>query len=282
MMTEKLCYMKTYLVLLLLLPLSQASVQPMERGRCDAFEFLKGFLEGLNEKGDINKLIHCIRNIDDIAEKIVRALELIIAGDIREIFEGVRLLVEGVQEYINTIVPCAKGFHQIKRLFKKLQRLEIRVIFHKIIQNAEFYRNLIEKCIDTFRKKEYKLAGKHLGQLLFLLFLSDLPYSQAGLHDSPIHQNFTANFRQCAIAAISAISQLRASKALATNLNALKEKLVSLSQCVPESFGKSLANAEITQGSGIPGNSPLIVGGRLNAGAKRVSKGYHSQLANSL
>lgn len=266
--------MKIYLALLLLLPLSQAS---NEHGRFNAFEFLKGFLEGLNEKGDINKLVHCIRNVDDIAEKIVHALELIITGDIREIFEGVRLLVESVQEYINTIIPCAKGFHQIIRLFKKLHRLEIRVIFHKIIQNADFYRDLIEKCIDAFRKNEYKLAGKYLGQFLFKLLLCNL-------HESPdpLKGTGNANFRHYAATAAKAPNQFTLPKAPANAFNVPKEQPGSQPQRVAGNFGNSLGNVGVAQGTGRREQSPQTAGSGLKTGAERASKGYHTQLASPL
>lgn len=165
--------MKSYFILLFVLLCH--GYHPTGRNTIDALEFLKGFLEGLNEKGDIHKLIKCLKNIDIIAEKIAHALELIMTGDIQEMLEGIRLLIEDVQEYINTIRPCAEGFDQIKKLLQHLQKVDMRKLLNKIMQNIDSYVRIITQFIEAFRKQEFKLAGKYLGQFLHKLFLTKIP-----------------------------------------------------------------------------------------------------------
>jgi len=162
--------------------------QPKERSSDDPLEFLKGFLEGLNEKGNVNKLVKCLKDIDSTAKRITYALELIITKDPQEMREGIKLLVEAVLEYVNTIKPCAEEFDQIKKLLQKLQKVDIGRILTKILQSFDQYTRIINQCIGAFRKKEFKLAGKYLGQLLNKLFLADAPSPSALLNMKEFEQ----------------------------------------------------------------------------------------------
>lgn len=264
--------MKIYFIFFLAL-LAQVHLQSAESTGIDAFEFLEGFLDGLNERGDINQLIKCLRDIDIIAEKIAHALELIMFGDVQEKLEGLKRLIEGVQEYINTLKPCSQGFDQLKKLFNNLQKIDLMKILRKIMQNLDMYGELITRFVEAFRKQEYKLAGKYLGQFLLKLFLTYLPLS--GFSGS-ISVN---NNKQCAdtlVAAIKFFSLLKGDDGAEEKLKASGEKVDALCDAIlkgTQSLSKE--NEVMTRVD----KRALVQ--NFNSAPRKFNKGSHMELKKS-
>eukprot|EP01022_Parablepharisma_sp_SALTPOND_P018570 TRINITY_DN304_c0_g1_i8.p3 TRINITY_DN304_c0_g1~~TRINITY_DN304_c0_g1_i8.p3 ORF type:complete len:467 (-),score=106.78 TRINITY_DN304_c0_g1_i8:39-1439(-) len=136
-------------------------------------DFLKGFLEGLNEKGDINELLKCVKNIEHIIDKIIEALEYIKKKDPTNLIKGLTMLFEAITELMNILKPCSDGFEQIKKLFEAIQHIDIVKLVFKILANPGPYIQDVMDCIDSFKRGDFHRAGKDLGDFLYRLFVTE-------------------------------------------------------------------------------------------------------------
>jgi predicted transcriptional regulator len=141
----------------------------------NVFDFLKGFLEGINEKGDINILLRCVKDIEKIVEKIMLALSYIMNKDPINLIKGLTLLFEAVGELLEVIRPCSDGFEQIKKLLEAFKKIDILKLVFKILSNPGPYIQDVVNCIEAFKKGDAYTAGKCLGDFLYRLFLANLP-----------------------------------------------------------------------------------------------------------
>lgn len=71
-----------------------------EQGNDPVTDFLKGFLEGLNEKGDVEDLLKCVKNAEKIINEIIDAIKIIAKGDIGHIIEGITKLLAALNELL--------------------------------------------------------------------------------------------------------------------------------------------------------------------------------------
>eukprot|EP01022_Parablepharisma_sp_SALTPOND_P018568 TRINITY_DN304_c0_g1_i5.p2 TRINITY_DN304_c0_g1~~TRINITY_DN304_c0_g1_i5.p2 ORF type:complete len:610 (-),score=120.31 TRINITY_DN304_c0_g1_i5:36-1865(-) len=136
-------------------------------------DFLEGFLEGLNEKGDINNLLKCVKNAEHILDKIMEALEHIKKKDPSNLIKGITMLLEAVTELLNILKPCSDGFEQIKKLFEAIQHIDIVKLVFKILANPGPYIQDVMDCIDSFKRGDFHRAGKDLGDFLYRLFVKE-------------------------------------------------------------------------------------------------------------
>ena len=136
-------------------------------------EFLKGFLEGINESGDINNLIKCLKTGDDFLRKVKEAVELIKKMDPINVLKGVQELLGAVKELIEALKPCMDGFEELKKLMNALTHFDIRKIVQKIIGHASEFLMDITGAIECFSKGNYRCAGKFVGDILRRLFLTN-------------------------------------------------------------------------------------------------------------
>jgi len=136
------------------------------------YDFIKGFLDGINEKGDINKILECLKEVEPIINEIIKALELISRFNIKDLIEGVKLLVKAVIELIHGLKPCTEGFQQLKKLLDALMHADIMKIITKIMSNPGPFLKDIMDCIENFKNGNYHDCGFDLGDILFRLFLN--------------------------------------------------------------------------------------------------------------
>ncbi len=135
-------------------------------------DFVKGFLEGINESGDINKLVECLQGGEEIMNKIIEALEILLKMNVQDIVKGLVMLMDAVREMSAKFKPCAEGFEQIKKLLEAITNVDIMKIVMKVLSNQSTLLHDILDCIDMFRNGFYEKAGKDLGEILFIIFLS--------------------------------------------------------------------------------------------------------------
>lgn len=135
------------------------------------FDFLQGFLEGLNEHGDIHKLLECLKGAEGIFDKIFEALKKILKLDFQSIFEGILMLIAAIKELVKIIEPCSEGFEQLGKLIKAAFNANIIKIVMKIIHHPEPYVHDILDMYEMLTKGQYKKAGFDLGDLLSIIFL---------------------------------------------------------------------------------------------------------------
>ena len=134
-------------------------------------DFLRGFLQGLNEQGDINELLKCTKDLEDVIKKILEAFKLISQKTIDAILGGVVILIQAVKEMLAILKPCSEGFTQIKKLFEALKNISLIKIAMKILADMSTYYRLVKDFIDCISHDSTQ-AGKDLGEFLYRLFLS--------------------------------------------------------------------------------------------------------------
>ncbi len=136
------------------------------------FEFLNGFLEAINESGDINKLLECIKDGETVMNKIMEAFEYIMKMDMENMMKGVQLLIAAVTEMATKFQPCSEGFEQLKKLFSAVLNVDFMKLIAKIMAKSSQLIHDVLDCVDMFKNGYYKNAGHDLGDILFVLFLS--------------------------------------------------------------------------------------------------------------
>ena len=137
---------------------------------------VKGILEGMNVKHDMEKIVKCMDHVPDIVHLIMAAIEKIKHIDFKHI--DIKLIVElivqivgAVREIIESILPCADTSEEFKKLIEKFSNLD----FNKIIQNVMGSIFLIiadlGKIQEAIAKKEFENLGKAIGDILYMIFL---------------------------------------------------------------------------------------------------------------
>lgn len=135
------------------------------------FEFVKGFFQGLNEKGDANKILECLQGLEPVMAEIIKALELISKFNLQDIIEGVQLLIKAVTEFVQSLKPCTDGFEQLKKLIEALTDINLIEIITKIMQNPAPFMKSITECIEAFKRADYHGLGKGLGEIMYKFVL---------------------------------------------------------------------------------------------------------------
>lgn len=135
-------------------------------------EFMKGFLQGINEKGSIEKLMKCIKGGEEIITKIIDAVKLIKTMNPIKVAEGVKKLVEAIQQLMTMLKPCMDGFEQLKKLVQALSHIKIPDIVKRIISHPGEVVKHITEAIEGFTKKDFHKCGLGIGGLLYVLLLS--------------------------------------------------------------------------------------------------------------
>ena len=147
-------------------------------------DFITGFLEGLNVKGDIKKILECVKGGEGVIEKIIEALKFLIHIDFKhldDIIKGIKMLVEAVQEIVKIIQPCTQSIEEIKKLINALININFIKLAWKIITHAGQFIHDFTDAIDAFGKGDYKRAGKDIGDIMYKLFL------EAGDQSDPVY-----------------------------------------------------------------------------------------------
>lgn len=137
-------------------------------------DFVRGFLKGLNVKGDIENILKCAEGGEQVLEKIIIAIQFLIKLDIKhidDIIKGLKMLFEAVMEIVKIIDPCSKTVPEIGKLVAAILGVNLlRLAWKLIIGALDFYR-LISDCVDAFEKGAFERAGKDIGTILYKLFL---------------------------------------------------------------------------------------------------------------
>ena len=135
-------------------------------------DFLKGFLEGLGVKEDIQKLLECLKGAEHVLEKIKEALEHLKHININELKKGLGLLFSALKEFLNVLKPCAATNSIIHKLINAITSVNIMKIVYHIITHPTAFVHDVESSIVCFAKGDLHCAGKGIGDLLRILFLT--------------------------------------------------------------------------------------------------------------
>ena len=180
-------------ILILFIALIAVSAEPFdvqaELERIDAeiqanmfVDFVRGFLKGLNVKGNIENILKCAEGGEHVIEKIVIAIQFLIKIDIKhmdDIIKGLKMLLDAVMEIVKIIDPCSQTIPEIGKLVAAILGVNILRLAWSLITNALTFIKEIQDCIDAFNKLEFERAGKDIGHILFLLFLDNVEQSDS-------------------------------------------------------------------------------------------------------
>jgi len=170
--------MKFLVFLLSIIAVSSTVIHPLaehEMPEIKAVDFITGFLEGLNEKGDVNKLLECLKGVDKIIDDVIEGLELILTMKPDNVKKGVAKIIGAVTELMIKIKPCSEGFEQILKLIEAIKNIDILKVVLRLLTNPVPYINEIRAAIEAFKNKNFHEAGKRVGTFLYKLFLVKAP-----------------------------------------------------------------------------------------------------------
>ncbi len=169
--------------LLLILPCLCTALRPQDSdafasvrgGLSDsATDFLKGFLQGIQDKGNVTDLSKCVKDFKSIFIKLTLAVENIKKMDVGGLTKGLTLLIEAIGELLTAIKPCSDGFEQIKKLIDAMGNINILRLVFRILAYPTPYIEDVKDCVEAFKKELYQRAGKDIGDILFRLFLEEV------------------------------------------------------------------------------------------------------------
>eukprot|EP00829_Urostomides_striatus_P012408 TRINITY_DN3260_c0_g3_i2.p1 TRINITY_DN3260_c0_g3~~TRINITY_DN3260_c0_g3_i2.p1 ORF type:complete len:181 (+),score=48.81 TRINITY_DN3260_c0_g3_i2:67-609(+) len=168
---EYMGYMKGLLIFFLVF--FAVSCRTEENGGERAYDFLKGFLEGIEEKRSMEDLAKCLKDVDIIIDDIVKAFKLLLTFSFSKVVEGVKLLIASVKKFMNMLSPCSQNYTQLRKLWAEILDTDIFDIIHRIMYDPPAFIVLLEKAIKAITKGDYQAFGYNLGRVLFKLYLED-------------------------------------------------------------------------------------------------------------
>lgn len=141
----------------------------------DAKEFLKGFAEPINEKGDINKLVDCISEKSSIIDDAAEGIDLIMKANLRDFLIGLLSLIKAYKGIENIAEPCLKDFARLQQLLSAIRTAESERLLRKVAANPKPFVTDVVDFVEAVMANRMRRAGKDVGDVLFRLFLADEP-----------------------------------------------------------------------------------------------------------
>jgi flagellin-specific chaperone FliS len=142
----------------------------------DYILMVKGLLEGLNVKEDMNKIIKCIDQVPAAVHVLIEAIKKMKdmhIKNIKEIVEAIIQIIGALREIVDDILPCAESSEEIKKLIEKFSNID----FNKLIANLmmkliKMVPEIMDakKCIDEMKWEPF---GKHVGKAIYILLFED-------------------------------------------------------------------------------------------------------------
>jgi len=135
-------------------------------------EFMKGFLESIKEKTDIEQLDKCLKDLSSVLIIIAEGLEDIKTKHVSNMISGVNALIKKLKEIMNMIKPCWKTFDKLQNLNNMLKSVEPLKAVLKMLHSIHTYIWIIDAYLKGLKEGAYKEVGKQLGDLAYILFLT--------------------------------------------------------------------------------------------------------------
>jgi hypothetical protein len=162
--------------LLLVASIECTQVEVGEITMDDYIKMVKGLLEGMNVKHDMDKIVKCMDHVPDIVHLVMATIEKIKHIDFKNI--EIKLIVElivqivgAVREIIQSILPCADSSEEFKKLIEKFSSLTFDQIMKNVMGNIFLIIADLGKIQEAVNKAQYEDLGKAIGDILFLIFL---------------------------------------------------------------------------------------------------------------
>ena len=166
------------LVCVILATFVQADLDPTPREITvdDYILIVKGLLEGLNVKADMNKIIQCIDHVPAAVHVLIDAINRIKdmnIHNIKEMVEAIIQIIGALREIVDDILPCAESSEEIKKLIEKFTHIDFNKIFENLMMKLiKIVPEIMDakKAIDDKRWEDF---GKKVGKAIYILLLED-------------------------------------------------------------------------------------------------------------
>jgi hypothetical protein len=142
----------------------------------DYILMVKGLLEGLNVKEDMNKIIKCIDQVPTAVHVLIDAIKKIKEikiHNIKEVVEAIIQIIGALREIVDDILPCAESSEEFKKLIEKFSNIDFNKIFQNLMMKLiKMVPEIMDakKCLDELK---WELFGKHVGKAIYILLLED-------------------------------------------------------------------------------------------------------------
>lgn len=131
-------------------------------------DFLKGFFDGVNQKGILDNTVKCILGSKPLIEEYVKIWELIKNFDISKINQLISLVIETVKKTVTYVYGCEGAINEIKSIITKILSINFINLLYKIFTDIN---TIIKIITEIFNTKDHYELGKVIGSLLYKLLL---------------------------------------------------------------------------------------------------------------
>jgi len=145
--------------------------EELDEAKLDFKIFTQGFLEGIGEKENVEKLKDCLKNGDRVMDNYHRSLNISRIISFKHLFQGVSLMVNNTKTFLNNLRPCAKDFQRIFLLMKGIESTDLKKLIENLIKVPEIFRRHVFNALSCYKKNDSKCIGKELGAILRSLFI---------------------------------------------------------------------------------------------------------------
>ena len=146
-----------------------------EFGFDEIVNLTRGLLHGLNSKREINNSVICFEHLPKTYKQIETAIKEIRDTDWQDtnkIIDALVKVIRAVQEIVKTAIPCIKITSEVKMIVKRLSDLTWIKLLERLKAKIWAIINDIITIVKAFGKKDYYTAGKHIGTILYDIFLA--------------------------------------------------------------------------------------------------------------
>ena len=142
----------------------------------DYILMVKGLLEGLNIKQDMNKIIQCIDHVPAAVHVLIEAIKKIKNLDIHNILQIVEAIIQTIgalREIVDDILPCAESSEELKKLIDKFTHIDFDKIFQQLLMKLIKIVPEIMDAKKAIDEKRWEDFGKKVGKSIYILLLED-------------------------------------------------------------------------------------------------------------
>lgn len=136
-----------------------------------SYDLLKGFMDGIQETGNADELKKCLTELDDIVNKLVKAVALIFTYEEEKVKLGISLLREATKRFIDILPPCSEGYVQLKKLLAAYKNADIFDMLRKFLTKPRGYFESVITFLEALKKNNYYVVGLSFGRINYWLYL---------------------------------------------------------------------------------------------------------------
>ena len=135
-------------------------------------EFIKGYLEGLDERKDYTDLLPCSGGVEGVANAMYTAYAWMRPLTIVTIPVGITNLFTGIRALLNVLRPCSAEYKQLHVLETKMNTIHPNILVIKIMANTKFWGDLISQAVRAYQLGSSSEMGKAFAHMPFQLLMA--------------------------------------------------------------------------------------------------------------